>query len=590
VQIIYFKIGRFNMFPVPSPLSQQNVNFNPGLSIDEVVDFVAICVSSKGYEGKHQAIQRITQETKLPMNVMLAMVKAICEFDIIDDPAKIEEAEQRIRIQLLSTLGKCPPPTTEETSNSNALELGWHQLSPEIDVAYKIISFLEVRDFPSCRQVCKEWDDVFQDDEVWKQALQRNFPYHEIKEGEICQKTYQCIYFNFQRGLYTLTTHQTSRAVVVTAQAMNQNVLCSGDSEGVVWVWDKKTFNLINSFRNNGNRVTAIAIEGSWFALGSPNGEVQLANWDAQANKLNPVKRLQVGENVSSLAIKGDTLFVGRLNSRFEVHDLITGTSQSFPVVSEGPSSQVAPILADGENLFIGSGNGEIRSYHLPTGPSSAAILGKHRGGISCLEISKDKNRLFSSAHDSTVKVWNWATKTCLATLGKEWKSRDACSFGLWGEEKVVVAHTDGEIKIWDWQKQTCEFIFKEQVEPLLLSIKSMFVEKGKLFVGRCDGKIMVYDATASHHEVLKDIVDVLVGNNPRLVQLAFERFERMPKAIKNGVFTHLYKALNITRPGGYQGNPEDAFYGRNGEYAAVDDILFAIDAYLEVQGEIIPQ
>jgi hypothetical protein len=473
----------------------------------------------------------------------------------------------------------------------------WEALPP--DIQWEVTGYLDPSDLCRGPQVCKSWNTCYQI--LWERALKRDFPLYNLKNGETSRDAYLRFNFNLQKRIYTLTVLHPGNGRINALFIKDDGVLLSGCERGNIGGLDLKSLRLIptvfdSSITTTHNAgITALAVEGDWFASSLQNDKVQICNLKDKSQKF-----LLFKSSVKSLAIIGDSLFVGLSNNTVKIHNLKSNQTQSMNFGKlPDPLEGVISIVTDGENLFIGSANGAIRSYNPAIGSSSIRSLkasGSPCFDLSCLTISKDAKHLFAGFCNGEIQVMDIASEIW-ATLGGNQEKTEwpVVSLSSWGESKVIAAFLGGDIEIWDWEKNVCESNLKEfyEFDRARAQISSMVSNQGRLVIGGSFGDVKIYDFTASHDEVLGQFSDILEKQHTRIAtaddcqaaKRVYEQFARMPKAIQNGVSRELYASLKETRGSG----GEDAFFRRNEKTPSDRDIARAMKSYLEKGGASSP-
>jgi WD40 repeat protein len=476
---------------------------------------------------------------------------------------------------------------------------GWECL-PQ-DIQGEVISYLSASGFSRFAQVCKNWTTLLQNSKAWERLLKRNFPFYALKIGETSHQAYKRFYFNFQNKVYTLTTSSIGEGVVNALAIKCDGVLLSCD-HGKIRGLDLNHPSPVSKIfgpgieTNHNTGVTALAVEGHWLASSFERTNVQVCNLKDKSQQL-----LSFESSVKSLAIKRDFLFVGLINNTMEIHSLNDNTVERFdfgklPDWLEG----IISFVTYGENVFIGTPDGVIRSYNLIIGPNSMQVLSPHDSsciGLSCLAISKDGKHLFAGFCTGKIHVIDLASKKRMVLENnKRREDLSVVSLSLWDEKKLVVAFREGSLEIWDWEKNVCESnaVGFFEFDGCSRRIGSMVSEHGKVFVGGgFGGQIKIYDFTAKHDAVLKELISALkktdkegvTEDQRQAARFAYNRFARMPKAIRDGVSRELFQFLKDTRKDDY----EDVFFRRNGKAPSDREIAYAMRAFLSKGGINLP-
>ena len=92
-------------------------------------------------------------------------------------------------------------------------------------------------------------------------------------------------------------------------------------------------------------------------------------------------------------------------------------------------------------------------------------------------------------------------------------------------------------IKIWDPTSYSCIATLRGHAQPL-----SMDVYDNQLIFGCSDNTIKIWNLAADHASVLREIAKQFHDPDPATIDLAENRFARMPEKVKNKVYKKLPK------------------------------------------------
>jgi hypothetical protein len=115
------------------------------------------------------------------------------------------------------------------------------------DIFVQIFSRLSRGDVVVCPVVCKDWDQLFGEEVVWRNLLENHFPFYTIpKEIQGFKKAYKdqrLLKYNLTNGVCTSHTLQGHTGWVFSL-AISGDKLISGSNDGTIKIWDLRTNNL----------------------------------------------------------------------------------------------------------------------------------------------------------------------------------------------------------------------------------------------------------------------------------------------------------------------------------------------------------
>jgi hypothetical protein len=481
----------------------------------------------------------------------------------------------------------------------------WQQLFPESGISFHIISHLELEsDVPSFALVCKAWHAVFQkDDNVWRRGLQRDFAFYQLKPGETCQEVYQRLYFNFKEGRGTLniidqgieSLDPQNHGEVVNALAVKEGILFSGHSNGDLKCWDTKTFKHAAQVFGSGVRtqfpasVNALAVEGCWLASSFSEQSVGFYNLNTRVQR-----KLNIGAPAEALAVSGNHLFIGQSDGTVIVYDMENNKHvrrwQPGLANTMGPMRSI--VINNHQNLFVLYDKALLKCKNWIVDNSIEAILrAKPGASLSCLTLFDSQFALL--ALDKKISLWDFSSEKAIhlgsldkAQIGETISSLDPISsLCSCDDKRVAGVFKGGNVGVWNLERHKAAISFRV-FDNLQDDAQCMTFGDGKLFIGLNSGKIAVYDFTARCDQILKEIIMrlatgiALEGTHSTPAANARMQFEKLPKEVKEGFLAELGRVLKSSREG-YEGNPQDAFYGRNTEQVSDIDLFCAASAYL---------
>jgi len=258
------------------------------------------------------------------------------------------------------------------------------------------------------------------------------------------------------------------RCVEDVAFSPDGQLLLSGSSDGVIYLWEVSTRALRREFPSLSKPVSAVAfnVDGTTVAgaTGS-NADDTIRIWDAATGRSS---FMVVGLNgVGSIAFSPDgrTLVCGVRDNTIRRWDLSTGASLPSLV---GHSSAVnsVRISPDGYMLASGDANATILLWDLRTSSLLRMLPGSFQW-IDALAWTPDGKRLVSGSTltDQAVKVWDLTT----GVLTKSWNASgngvQAAAFDLDGHT-LATASGNGIINLWDFSTDSLVRVLAAHPNP----------------------------------------------------------------------------------------------------------------------------
>eukprot|EP00455_Lapot_gusevi_P018403 TRINITY_DN2003_c0_g1_i5.p1 TRINITY_DN2003_c0_g1~~TRINITY_DN2003_c0_g1_i5.p1 ORF type:complete len:396 (+),score=105.46 TRINITY_DN2003_c0_g1_i5:58-1245(+) len=188
-----------------------------------------------------------------------------------------------------------------------------------------------------------------------------------------------------------------------------EQLLVTGDDEGVIKVWDVRDHNLnpVFDLDEHTDYVSDLWPSPQHGLLLATGGDGVLTTWDMRTGKLQCASVQIEDELLSITVIKDNSLVV--CGSQEGVLELFKwgefgDISDRFP----GHPLSIDTILKiDEDNILTGSSDGLIRVVAIHPF-SLVGVLGEHEEfPIERMAFSRDKNFLASCSHDQTVKFWD---------------------------------------------------------------------------------------------------------------------------------------------------------------------------------------
>jgi WD40 repeat protein len=346
---------------------------------------------------------------------------------------------------------------------------------------------------------------------------------------------------------------------------------------GELSLWDipsssvKKTL-IAHTYNGMGMPVSCFAVDGDNLFSASLDGTIKA--WNLEGNF-----KYELGGHqnaVFSIAIHGNFLYSASADCTLKIWDI--KKRECFDAITH-PIPVRAVTIGEGILCSAACGRGDLpprqdvmysklQAWNPTTGAHLHDFVG-HRDAVSSLQIVG--GRLYSASHDGTARIWNLHTGACLRILPH---AGPVLFLGIAGE--FLCTACDRSILIWD--RETGQGLHVHTV--VNADLTSLLVKDGIITYGCANGTIHTLNFTMTQEAVFAKIAALFRTPTRDNVVIAMERFKRMPKEARMGVYSALFNIMS-ERKSTFIGSRRDAFHDENGLYTAPDLKAQAIDRYL---------
>jgi WD40 repeat protein len=248
-------------------------------------------------------------------------------------------------------------------------------------------------------------------------------------------------------------THFESHPVSAVAIAPNNQYLFSGDSKGIVNLWDLNTHKLLFSFIGNREEIQAIVVSPDGKKLLAAGFDRRISAWQIERKSIfsgfySPNSRYSHEGVIHALTVSPDGQLVasGGSDHKIKIWGGITG---KWERTLNGHTDSIFALVfsTDGKMLVSGSADKTIRLWHL-SNYQEPEILHGHEQRITCLEITNNNQYLISGSLDGIINIWDLATKTIVKRIKAH--SQGILSLAINNIAKILATANYQEIKLWD--------------------------------------------------------------------------------------------------------------------------------------------
>ncbi len=433
------------------------------------------------------------------------------------------------------------------------------------DIVTQILTHLPGEEIGTSALVCRQFNQMLKDDDVWRILFYHHFPSVNPNFIENFKSVYKGLHSNSTKGVYALDT-LTGHGDTVYSLAAFDGTLFSGSEDRTIKIWDPKTGQCTATLTGHRDAISSLAVFDGKLFSGSWDHTIKV--WDLETGHCTATLTGN-GRAVYSLVIFDGKLFSGCYDNTIKVWDLKTNKCTATLIGHRAAVCSLA--IFDGE-LFSGSSDATIKVWDLKTGECTATLTG-HTDGVYCLAIVDGE--LFSGSSDGTIKVWEVKTGECTATLTGH---RDGVTSLTAFDGRLFSGGLGPTIKVWELETRHCTATLRGHGD----AVRSLALFNGKLFSGSSDVTIKVWDFSADDRTIFQEIAELL-ENERGDVPDNLKRFSRMPKTAKHAIYGKLYEILKPFA-NDYWGCGEHAFHNQHGQCSTRAQKAQAIRNYLNDQ------
>ncbi|MEG3920877.1 NACHT domain-containing protein [Microcoleus sp. T3_A4] len=231
-------------------------------------------------------------------------------------------------------------------------------------------------------------------------------------------------------------------------------LLATGDSDGVVRLWEASSGREILTCKGHTNVVESVAFSPDGEILASASYDKIIKLWDVQTGEC--LKVLQ-GHTESVMFVTfnpdGNILASGSFDRTVRLWDIRTGECCK---ILQDHTKVVFSIAFHpaGEMLASGSGDKTVRLWNIGTGECLKTLQG-HTKNVFSVAFNSAGEMLASGSADKTVRLWNIGSGECLKTLEGHLDQVRSIAFSSSGEI-LASGSFDRTAKLWDINSGEC--------------------------------------------------------------------------------------------------------------------------------------
>ncbi len=231
-------------------------------------------------------------------------------------------------------------------------------------------------------------------------------------------------------------------------------LLATGDTDGIVRLWEASSFREILTCKGHNNVVDSVAFspDGKILASGSYDKTIKL--WDVKTGECLKVFEGHTNSVMSvTFNADGNILASGSFDGTVRLWDIRTGECGKILQDDTKVGFSVAFHPA-GEMLASGSSDKTVRLWNINSG-ECLKILHGHTKNVFSVAFNSTGEILASGSSDETVKLWNIGSGECLKTLEGHFGHVRSIAFSPSGEI-LASGSIDRTAKLWDIRTGEC--------------------------------------------------------------------------------------------------------------------------------------
>ena len=201
------------------------------------------------------------------------------------------------------------------------------------------------------------------------------------------------------------STIQGSNAIWAVAVSPDGRLIASGNSGGVVQVWDGLSHEPIWKSVKHGDRVRSVCFspDSSWLVSGGDDKSARM--WDCRTGKMMGSPLL--GQTINSVCTDGQRIVSGCDNGTICIWSCATCELIGVPINAGKCVHTVA--LSNGGRIAAGVGS-NVCIFDIEPRREIASMKG-HTGHVLAVAFSPNGSQIASGAEDNTIRVWDVQTR-----------------------------------------------------------------------------------------------------------------------------------------------------------------------------------
>lgn len=280
----------------------------------------------------------------------------------------------------------------------------------------------------------------------------------------------------FEIATGTLLTDFAQHTERVSAVAVKDDIVASGDGEGTVKVWRWRDGTLLTDFTQHTDEISAVAVQGDIVVSCDSGGTVKVWRW-AEEELLTDFTLHT--ERVNAVAVQGDIVVSGSWDHTVKVWRWEDGTLVTDLTQLTQHTDKVYALAIQGEIVVSGAANGTMKAWRWRDGTLLTNFT-QHTGAGAIFAVAVQGEIVVSGDGGSTVKVWRWADGKLLTDFTLHTGVISAVA--VQGDIVISGSCPDNIVKMWRWKGGTRQIEFKPHQDIVnSVAIQDHIVVSGSL-------------------------------------------------------------------------------------------------------------
>jgi WD40 repeat protein len=275
--------------------------------------------------------------------------------------------------------------------------------------------------------------------------------------------------------------------IKTVAIANNGYFAASGDSGGVISLWDLKTWTLVEKIKESRGDINAVAFSPDSKLLVSGGDAKEAVVWSLIDRK--PIYKTKIRDKITSITFAGDSaVAIGTDSKKVYFWDF---TRDKDPI-KKSTEKDVLCIAAspDGKQVATGSNDDAVTIWNSATGEKLRVLKG-HDNNVKAVIYSSGGKWLVSAGDDNKIIIWDQAEGSLIRKIAGHKENISFLAMTSDGTQLVSSESRkgDGTVIIWNPSTgtETRRFLAPRKINSLAIN------PSGRYIFGAVDKDLTVY-------------------------------------------------------------------------------------------------